>query len=85
MLNYFGFTIAQVRNLEFRSTSLGGQGTIIMLNYFGFTIAQVRILDFRSTRQGGGQDTQATVSWPHPVFLTDCAISYQDHLKKANT
>ena len=21
---------------------------------------------------------------PHPVFLTDCAISYQDRLKKAN-
>ena len=21
---------------------------------------------------------------PRPVFLTDCAISYQDHLKKAN-
>ena len=21
---------------------------------------------------------------PHPVFLTDCAISYQDNLKKAN-
>ena len=55
-----------------------------MLNYFGFTIAQLSILRLQKHRSGWGSISRPQYLDPHPVFLTDCAISYQDRLKKAN-
>ena len=56
-----------------------------MLNYIGFTITPVRL--FRTSEAQvwvGVKIRRPRYLDPHPVFLTDCAISYQDHLKKAN-
>ena len=56
-----------------------------MLNYIGFTIVQLSILRFQKHRSGWGvKIPRPRYLAPGPVFLTDCAISYQDHLKKAN-
>ena len=52
-----------------------------MLNYIGFTITQVRILGLQKHKSGWGSRYRGQ---EYPVFLTDCAISYQDHLENAN-
>ena len=57
-----------------------------MLTYFGCTIAQLRILGFQKHKSGCGDVKIPRPRYldPHLVFLTDCAISYQDRLKKTN-
>ena len=56
-----------------------------MLNYIGSTVTQVRILGLQKHKSGVGVKIPGPRYLdPHPVFLTDCVISYQDNLKKAN-
>ena len=59
-----------------------------MLNNLGFTIAQLRILGLQKHKSGWGRGVKIPRPRyldPHAAFLTDCVISYQDRLKKANT
>ena len=56
-----------------------------MLNYIGFYNDSVE--DFKTSEAQvwvGVKIHRPRYLDPHPVFLTDCAISYQDCLKKAN-
>ena len=61
------------------------QGTITMLNYIGFYNYSVE--DFKISEAQvwlGVKIPRPRYLDPHPVFLTDCAISYQDRLENAN-
>ena len=56
-----------------------------MLNYMGFYNYSVE--DFKISEAQvlvGVKIPRPRYFDPHPVFLTDCVISYQDNLKKAN-
>ena len=56
-----------------------------MLNYIGFYNYSVE--DFKTSEAQvlvGVKIPRPRYLDPHPVFLTDCVISYQDNLKKAN-
>ena len=56
-----------------------------MLNYFGFYNYSVE--DFKTSEAQvwvGVKLPRPRYLDPHRVFLIDCVISYQDHLKKAN-
>ena len=56
-----------------------------MLNYFGFYNYSDE--DFNTSEAQvwvGVKIARPRYLDPHPVFLTDCVISYQDNLKKAN-
>ena len=56
-----------------------------MLNYIGFFNYSVD--DFKTSEAlvwVGVKIPRPRYLDPHPVFLTHCAISYQDRLKKAN-
>ena len=117
MLNYFGFTIAQVRILGLQKHKSGwgsrypGHGILTSTLY---SLQIVRIVTKTVWKMQISKDNYyAKLHWfyncssedfrtseaqvwvgvkiprpldldPHPVFLTDCVISYQDRLKKAN-
>ena len=76
MLNYIGFTIAQLRILRLQKHKSGwgfrypGHGIFTPTVY-------CRLLDKQNRQLSDLLD-------PHPVFLTDCAISYQAPLENAN-
>ena len=56
-----------------------------MLNYIGFYNYSVE--DFKISEAQvrlGVKIPRSRYLDPHPVFLTDCAISYQDRLENAN-
>ena len=56
-----------------------------MLNCIGFTITPVRLFRISEAQVWVGiKKPRPEYLDPHPGFLTDCAISYQDYLKKAN-
>ena len=91
MLNYFGCTIAQLRIL--RLCAISNQAHLKKQLFKEQLLAKLLWFYNYSNEDFRTSEAQVWVAVkipkpryldPHPVFLTDCAICYQDRLRKAN-